>query len=98
MQGLIIDEASLTGESDPVKKDPEADPWVRSGTTVNEGSGHMLVAAVGVNSEWGKTMALVAEAGDDETPLQVGSWGSARPHTRVMVPLVSTAAAAVPSH
>lgn len=30
----------------------------------------MLVTAVGVNSTWGKTMALVSEAGDDETPLQ----------------------------
>ncbi len=37
---------------------------------VNEGSGHMLVVAVGVHSEWGKTMALVSEAGDDQTPLQ----------------------------
>jgi P-type Ca2+ transporter type 2C len=31
----------------------------------------MLVTAVGKNSEWGKTMTLVSEAGDDETPLQV---------------------------
>ncbi|KXZ55677.1 hypothetical protein GPECTOR_2g1227 [Gonium pectorale] len=69
-QGLVLDEASLTGESDPIKKDPVNDPWVRSGTTVNEGSGHLLVTAVGVNSEWGKTMALVSEAGDDQTPLQ----------------------------
>ncbi|KAG2435667.1 hypothetical protein HXX76_006868 [Chlamydomonas incerta] len=69
-QGLVLDEASLTGESDPIKKDPVSDPWVRSGTTVNEGSGHMLVLAVGVHSEWGKTMALVSEAGDDQTPLQ----------------------------
>ncbi|PNH10921.1 putative calcium-transporting ATPase 4, plasma membrane-type, partial [Tetrabaena socialis] len=69
-QGLVIDEASLTGESDPIKKDATNDPWVRSGTTVNEGSGHMLVVAVGINSEWGKTLALVAEAGDDKTPLQ----------------------------
>lgn len=30
----------------------------------------MLVTAVGPNSEWGKTMALVGEAGDDTTPLQ----------------------------
>ncbi|KAG2437196.1 hypothetical protein HXX76_005860 [Chlamydomonas incerta] len=69
-QGIVLDEASLTGESDPIKKDAVSDPWIRSGTTVNEGSGHMLVVAVGVNSEWGKTMALVSEAGDDETPLQ----------------------------
>lgn len=35
--GLVVDEASLTGESDPVKKGPtEAgmEPWVRSGTQV----------------------------------------------------------------
>ena len=38
---------------------------------VSEGSGKLLVVAVGENSEWGKTMALVGEAGDDETPLQV---------------------------
>ncbi|KAL6763493.1 plasma membrane calcium-transporting ATPase [Haematococcus lacustris] len=69
-QGIVIDEASLTGESDPIKKSAEHDPWCRSGTSVNEGSGHMLVTAVGPNSEWGKTMALVSEAGDDMTPLQ----------------------------
>ncbi|GLC43787.1 hypothetical protein PLESTB_000907900 [Pleodorina starrii] len=70
-QGLVIDEASLTGESDPIKKNPDDDCWVRSGTQVTEGSGKLLVVAVGENSEWGKTMALVGEAGDDETPLQV---------------------------
>ena len=31
--GLIIDEASLTGEADPIKKTLE-EPWVRSGTQV----------------------------------------------------------------
>ncbi len=36
---------------------------------VTEGSGRMLVLAVGEQSEWGRTMALVVgEAG--ETPLQ----------------------------
>ena len=29
--GLVIDEASLTGESEPIKKGAE-DPWCRSGT------------------------------------------------------------------
>lgn len=68
-QGLVIDEASLTGESDPIKKSAEKDPWIRCGTQVSEGSGSMLVTAVGVHSEWGRTMALVVgEAGD--TPLQ----------------------------
>lgn len=69
-QGLVLDEASLTGESDPVKKN-EQDPWIRSGTTVSEGSGKMLVVAVGERSEWGKTLGLIADAGDDQTPLQV---------------------------
>jgi Ca2+-transporting ATPase len=68
-QGLVIDEASLTGESDPIKKSVEASPWVRCGTQVSEGSGTLLVTAVGVQSEWGRTMAMVVgETGD--TPLQ----------------------------
>lgn len=67
--GLTLDEASLTGESDPAKKTIENDPWVRSGTQVTEGSGRILITAVGQHSEWGRTMALVVgEVG--ETPLQ----------------------------
>lgn len=31
---LVIDEASLTGESDPIKKEPDGDFWCRSGTQV----------------------------------------------------------------
>ena len=31
--GMVVDEASLTGESEPVRKTPE-DPWCRSGTQV----------------------------------------------------------------
>jgi Ca2+-transporting ATPase len=31
--GLVVDEASLTGESEPIHKG-EADPWCRSGTQV----------------------------------------------------------------
>lgn len=31
---LVIDEASLTGESEPIKKSPEKDFWCRSGTQV----------------------------------------------------------------
>jgi Ca2+-transporting ATPase len=66
----VVDEASLTGESDPIKKSPDEDPWCRSGTQVSEGSGRLLVVAVGPQSEWGKTMALVGQAGDEDTPLQ----------------------------
>jgi Ca2+-transporting ATPase len=58
------------GESDPIKKDVQEDPWCRSGTQVSEGTGRVLVVAVGEQSEWGKTMALVGEAGSEDTPLQ----------------------------
>lgn len=68
--GLVVDEASLTGESDPIKKNLDEDPWCRSGTQVSEGSGRMIVVAVGERSEWGKTMALVGSAGSEDTPLQ----------------------------
>lgn len=68
-QGLVLDEASLTGESDPIKKN-EQDPWVRSGTQVSEGSGKVLVLAVGERSEWGKTMSLITSAEEEQTPLQ----------------------------
>ncbi|EIE19492.1 calcium-translocating P-type ATPase [Coccomyxa subellipsoidea C-169] len=66
--GLVIDEASLTGESDPMHKG-DKDRWCRSGTQVTEGSGKMLVVAVGTESEWGRTMALVATEASP-TPLQ----------------------------
>ena len=32
--GLVVDEASLTGESEPLAKSPKEDPWCRSGTQV----------------------------------------------------------------
>lgn len=45
---------------------------------VTEGSGRMLVVAVGVDSEWGRTMALVATDAQP-TPLQVLLPGLIRP-------------------
>ncbi|GMH44859.1 hypothetical protein BSKO_12811 [Bryopsis sp. KO-2023] len=66
---LVIDEASLTGESEPIKKNISRKPFCRSGTQVTEGSGKVLLIAVGKNSEWGKTLSLVSGEGD-ETPLQ----------------------------
>jgi Ca2+-transporting ATPase len=38
---------------------------------ITDGSGRMLVSAVGPQSEWGKIMAMVGEAEDQQTPLQV---------------------------
>ncbi|TKS73820.1 Plasma membrane calcium-transporting ATPase 1 [Collichthys lucidus] len=69
---LKIDESSLTGESDHVKKSLDKDPMLLSGaslystrivakfsTHVMEGSGKMLVTAVGVNSQTGIIFTLL---------------------------------------
>ncbi|KAI1726179.1 e1-E2 ATPase domain-containing protein [Ditylenchus destructor] len=63
---LKIDESSLTGESDHIKKSPEQDPVLLSGTHVMEGSGRMLVVAVGVNSQTGIIMTLLGAAKNAE--------------------------------
>ncbi|XP_066473568.1 plasma membrane calcium-transporting ATPase 2 isoform X5 [Tiliqua scincoides] len=62
---LKIDESSLTGESDQVRKSVDKDPMLLSGTHVMEGSGRMLVTAVGVNSQTGIIFTLLG-AGEDE--------------------------------
>uniref|UniRef100_A0AAQ5ZJP1 Calcium-transporting ATPase n=1 Tax=Amphiprion ocellaris TaxID=80972 RepID=A0AAQ5ZJP1_AMPOC len=62
---LKIDESSLTGESDHVKKTLDKDPMLLSGTHVMEGSGKMLVTAVGVNSQTGIIFTLLG-AGEEE--------------------------------
>ncbi|XP_041934075.1 plasma membrane calcium-transporting ATPase 1a isoform X1 [Alosa sapidissima] len=63
---LKIDESSLTGESDHVKKTQEKDPMLLSGTHVMEGSGKMLVTAVGVNSQTGIIFTLLGASEDDD--------------------------------
>ncbi|XP_069165984.1 plasma membrane calcium-transporting ATPase 2 isoform X2 [Procambarus clarkii] len=63
---LKIDESSLTGESDHVKKGADTDPMLLSGTHVMEGSGKMLVTAVGVNSQAGIIFTLLGAAADEE--------------------------------
>ncbi|XP_075886319.1 plasma membrane calcium-transporting ATPase 1 isoform X4 [Nelusetta ayraudi] len=63
---LKIDESSLTGESDHVKKTQEKDPMLLSGTHVMEGSGKMVVTAVGVNSQTGIIFTLLGSAEEDD--------------------------------
>ncbi|KAJ8381618.1 hypothetical protein SKAU_G00023960 [Synaphobranchus kaupii] len=63
---LKIDESSLTGESDHVKKMLNKDPMLLSGTHVMEGSGKMLVTAVGVNSQTGIIFTLLGAGEDDD--------------------------------
>ncbi|GJJ70418.1 P-type Ca2+ transporter type 2C [Entomortierella parvispora] len=68
---ITCDESSATGESDAMKKDPEEKCYIISGSKVLDGSGQMLVTAVGTNSFFGKTMMAMREATPEETPLQI---------------------------
>lgn len=63
---LKIDESSLTGESDHVRKSLDKDPLLLSGTHVMEGSGRMVVTAVGVNSQTGIIFTLLGAGGEEE--------------------------------
>ncbi|KAK3020763.1 hypothetical protein RJ639_047891 [Escallonia herrerae] len=67
---LLINESSLTGESEPVYVTADC-PFLLSGTKVQDGSCKMLITTVGMRTQWGKLMATLSEGGDDETPLQV---------------------------
>ena len=62
---LKIDESSLTGETDLIKKNVDR-PVLFSGTHVMEGSGKMLVTAVGVSSQTGIIMTLLGATNHDE--------------------------------
>ncbi|KAK9178131.1 hypothetical protein WN943_027321 [Citrus x changshan-huyou] len=59
---LLIDESSLSGESEPMYIYVEK---------FKDGSGKMLVTTVGMRTEWGKLMETLNEGSEDETPLQV---------------------------
>ena len=42
----------MTGEPIDIGKDHEKDPFLLSGTAISEGSGRMIVVAVGSASQW----------------------------------------------
>ena len=63
---LKVDESSLTGESDIVKKNFEKDIALLSGTHVMEGSGKYIITAVGPNSQSGIIMLLLGAGKKDD--------------------------------
>ena len=63
---IRVDEASLTGESDLVKKDTRKDPMLLAGTQVMEGGGTMLVTAVGPHSQQGIIYTLLNRTSEEE--------------------------------
>jgi Ca2+-transporting ATPase len=66
---MKVDEASVTGEAEPVKKDAR-DRWLLANTTVVAGSGKMIVSATGPRTEWGRTLLQLQEVDQEDTPLQ----------------------------
>jgi len=63
---LKIDESSMTGETDQIKKSVDR-PMLFSGTKVMEGSAKILITAVGINSQTGIIMSLLgATDGSDK--------------------------------
>ena len=78
---LQIEEAALTGESLPVEKQTQAlgaGEWplaernnmVYAGTAVTYGRGKGVVVATGMNTEFGKTAAMLESVATTKTPLQ----------------------------
>jgi Ca2+ transporting ATPase len=63
---LKVDESSLTGESDLIKKHESKDPFLLSGTHIMEGSGKMLVLAVGEHSQTGMIFKLLGATKEDD--------------------------------
>eukprot|EP00667_Euglena_gracilis_P000966 EG_transcript_966 len=69
-QDLKVDESTVTGETDIMRKDLDSDPFFISGTNVLEGDGVAVVINVGVNSFAGK-LAMSTRGAPSNTPLQV---------------------------
>ncbi len=86
---LKTDEASLTGESSPAKKNVDVcaentpindrNNMAFTGTAVVYGRGRAIVTSTGMNTEFGKIAKLVQVSGKEETPLEkrtksIGKW------------------------
>ena len=78
---LRVEEAALTGESEPVDKEPnlvfDSDKalgdrrnMLYSGTIVNYGRGEFVVTGTGMNTELGHIATMLQSVEEDETPLQ----------------------------
>jgi len=68
---LALDEAILTGESEPVNKDPAGQNQVFMGTTVVTGRGLVHITRTGAHTELGQIAITLGEDEREETPLQI---------------------------
>ncbi len=92
---LAVDEAILTGESEPVNKSglretpssatPSPQNLVFMGTTVVTGRGMMQVTQTGVRTELGQIATSLQEHVEEDTPLQVRLKAFSRTLTRLVI-------------
>ena len=69
---LAVDEAILTGESEPVNKSAaQGQNMIFMGTTIVTGRGHLRVTQTGPRTELGQIAASLREHVEEDTPLQV---------------------------
>ncbi|KAL8224919.1 hypothetical protein R6Q57_017476 [Mikania cordata] len=67
---LLVDESSMTGESDQIDVNAVTNPFLVSGAKVADGHCRMLVLSVGMNTGWGKMMSSITGDNKEQTPLQ----------------------------
>lgn len=67
---LLIDESSMTGESEQIEVNSLGNPFLFSGSKVADGHCRMLVLSVGMNTAWGKMMSSITGDNNEQTPLQ----------------------------
>jgi magnesium-transporting ATPase (P-type) len=68
---LQVDESLLTGESEPVAKDPAAAPDLHAGTSVASGHGTALVVETGMRTRLGQVAHLTEAVQEVPSPLQL---------------------------
>ncbi|KAI3678880.1 hypothetical protein L6452_38184 [Arctium lappa] len=68
---LLVDESSMTGESENITVDAVTNPFLFSGSKVADGHCRMLVLSVGTNTAWGRMMSSITGDSNEQTPLQV---------------------------
>ncbi len=68
---LAVDEAALTGESVPVRKDTKNISKIFMGTIVTSGRGKAVIESTGMNTEIGKIAEMVQTVEEEETPLEI---------------------------
>ncbi len=75
---VIVNESALTGELKQIFKFPltaesgtnKTDPFLKTGTMIETGSGRAVVCAVGQNTEMGRIHVFISEDAHEQSPLQ----------------------------